>query len=96
MAGSSLYVGGAVIATLRSPGGRSNGSVRLERVGGADAYERELLDAFDEAPERLGRSLDAEDERDAAQRRFLERQKPRGCRASPRRERRDSNPRPPA
>ena len=35
-------------------------------VAGAGAYERELLDAFDKAPERLGRYLDAEAERDAA------------------------------
>ena len=35
-------------------------------VAGADAYERELLDAFDTAPDRLGRCLDAEGERDAA------------------------------
>jgi hypothetical protein len=35
-------------------------------VAGADAYERELLDAFDASPKRLGRYLDAEDERDAA------------------------------
>ena len=38
-------------------------------MAGADAYERELLDAFDVAPKRLGRYLDAEDERDAAKRR---------------------------
>ena len=35
-------------------------------VAGADAYERELLDAFDASPKPLGRYLDAEDERDAA------------------------------
>ena len=35
-------------------------------VAGADAYERQLLDAFDEAPERLGRYLDAEAIQDAA------------------------------
>jgi integrase len=35
-------------------------------VAGADTYERQLLDAFDEAPDRLGRYLDAEGERDAA------------------------------
>jgi len=33
---------------------------------GAGAYERELLDAFDKAPERLGRYLDVEGERDVA------------------------------
>ncbi len=35
-------------------------------VAGADTYERELLDAFDAAPERLGRYSDAEAEQDAA------------------------------
>ena len=35
-------------------------------VAGADDYERELLDAFDDAPERLGRVVDAEAEEDAA------------------------------
>jgi integrase len=35
-------------------------------VAGADAYERELLDAFDAGPQRLGRYLDAESEEDAA------------------------------
>ena len=35
-------------------------------VAGADANERELLDAFDTDPRRLGRYVDAEDERDAA------------------------------
>jgi hypothetical protein len=35
-------------------------------VAGADAYERQPLDAFDEAPERLERYLDAEGERNAA------------------------------
>ena len=29
---------------------------------GADAYERELLDAFDAGPKRLGRYVDAETE----------------------------------
>jgi integrase len=35
-------------------------------VAGADAYERELLDAFDPSSKPLGRYLDAEGERDAA------------------------------
>ena len=35
-------------------------------VAGADAYERELLDAYDVAPKRLGRYLDAEAEENAA------------------------------
>ena len=35
-------------------------------VAGADAYERELLDAFDASPRPLGRYVDAEDDRDAA------------------------------
>jgi len=35
-------------------------------VAGADANERELLDAFDADSDRLGRYLDAEDEQDAA------------------------------
>jgi integrase len=35
-------------------------------VAGADAYERELLDAFDAGSKPLGRYLDAEGERDAA------------------------------
>ena len=35
-------------------------------VAGADAYERELLDAFDAGPQRHGRYLDAESEEDAA------------------------------
>jgi integrase len=35
-------------------------------VAGADAYERELLDAFDAAAKPLGRYLDAEAEEDAA------------------------------
>ena len=35
-------------------------------VAGADAYERELLDAFDARREPLGRYVDAEAERDAA------------------------------
>ena len=35
-------------------------------VAGADAYERELLDAYDAGRERLGRYVDAESEEDAA------------------------------
>jgi len=35
-------------------------------VAGADAYERELLDAFDSGSKPLGRYLDAESEADAA------------------------------
>jgi integrase len=35
-------------------------------VAGADGYERQLLDAFDEASGRAGRYLDAESEADAA------------------------------
>ena len=35
-------------------------------VAGADAYERELLDAFDTGSNPLGRYLDAEPEEDAA------------------------------
>ena len=36
-------------------------------VAGADAYERELLDAFDEAQSRsLGRAVDAHEGQDAA------------------------------
>ena len=31
-------------------------------VAGGDAYERELLDAFDAGPKRLGRCVDAETE----------------------------------
>jgi hypothetical protein len=35
-------------------------------VAGVDAYDRELLDAFDEGPQRLGRHMDAEGKEDAA------------------------------
>jgi len=51
------------IVARSAPGSRMGSA---NATAGADAYERELLDAFDAAPQPLGRYLDAEREQDAA------------------------------